>query len=196
METPSWRYILGGTAGVALLGAIGYFGQARIRTDSDPQKFASVASKAAKKPAKSGSKSPESKLPIDSQLGNPVSAPPPDVKVMVDITGEIVKPGVYEVKEGMRVEELVKLAGGLKPNADRNKVNFAQKLKDEAKIVVPAKTIPRASVSSTRVKKEVSATRRARKQPDSEPESTSEPGSRRPKGFGPDPTPYPGHEKS
>ena len=41
METPSWRQIVGGTAGAALLGAIGYFGQAHLHTDTTPHKFAS-----------------------------------------------------------------------------------------------------------------------------------------------------------
>ncbi len=57
-------------------------------------------------------------------------------KFKVDISGEIVKPGVYEVAEGQRVEDLIKLAGGLKSGADRVSINLAQKLKDEQKIVI------------------------------------------------------------
>jgi competence protein ComEA len=51
----------------------------------------------------------------------------------------VIKPGVYEIAEGLRVEDLIKLAGGLKPSADRAGINLALKLKDELKIVVPRK---------------------------------------------------------
>lgn len=142
METPNWRQILGGTAGVALLGAVGYFGQARVRTDSSPQKFVSSQTKAAKtspdsKPAPANK--PESNSgPEESDF----NMPPPAKVIKVDITGEIMKPGVYELAEGLRVEDLIKLAGGLKGNADRNGINFAMKLNDEAKIVVPSKAGP------------------------------------------------------
>ena len=136
MDTPSWRHIVGGTAGVALLGAVGYFGQARIRTDKTPQKFVSKGSKKSNPTTGRStliySPDRDQKLPLLVK------------KIKVDIVGEIVKPGVYELTEGQRIEDLIKLAGGLKKSADRASVNFALKLKDEQKVVVPAKPIPGA----------------------------------------------------
>jgi competence protein ComEA len=140
METPSWRQILGGTAGVALLGTIGYFGQAKIRTDSSPQKFSSAASKSKKNVANqdAGIANNAPTLPEGD-----FNMPPVAKKIKVDVSGEIAKPGVYELTEGERVEDLIKLAGGLKKDADRAGINLALKLKDEAKVVVPSKLSPK-----------------------------------------------------
>ncbi len=139
MDTPNWRQIIGGTAGVALLGAVGYFGQARIRTDSSPQKFVSGTTKGTKKEVSPKSSTSSNNAPkAETQAGDfdpPVTAK----RIKVDITGEVTKPGVYELSEGQRVEDLIKLAGGLKKSADQDHVNQAQKLKDEQKVVVPAK---------------------------------------------------------
>ncbi len=136
MDSPNWRQILGGAAGVALLGSIGYFGQARIRTGASPQKPSKNQTNSEKK-SKAPEVVPETKPDRETESA-PVEEKTPVNLIKVDITGEIAKPGVYEIAKGLRVEELVKIAGGLKPTADRNKVNYALKLKDEAKIVVPA----------------------------------------------------------
>lgn len=61
---------------------------------------------------------------------------------LVHISGEIKNPGVYEFKEDMRLAEIIELAGGLTENADKQfvseKLNLAQKLKDEQKIYIPS----------------------------------------------------------
>ena len=56
--------------------------------------------------------------------------------IIVHIEGEILSPGVYELNEGARVNDLVEMAGGLTPEADR-RINLAQKLQDEAFVYVP-----------------------------------------------------------
>jgi competence protein ComEA len=61
------------------------------------------------------------------------------ITVFVDIKGEVLIPGVYEVNESSRIQDLIKLAGGYTANADRNGINLAQKVKDEMVIYVPAK---------------------------------------------------------
>ncbi|MEI8283288.1 MAG: ComEA family DNA-binding protein [Armatimonadota bacterium] len=135
MESPSWRQILGGTAGVALLGTIGYFGQARIHTGATPpattHSFKSRPSKLVNDPA-----TKESNAPVTFKSSSDFNMPATPKKFKVDISGEIAKPGVYEVAEGQRVEDLIKLAGGFKKDADRVGINLAQKLKDEQKIVI------------------------------------------------------------
>ena len=138
MDTPNWRQIIGGTAGIALLGAIGYFGQARVRTDSSPKTFVSKSVKSSKKPIQSDTPVATSSPTSEGDFNMPA----PAKQIKVDISGEVTKPGIYELTEGQRVEDLIKLAGGLKKDADRLNINLALKLKDEQKIVVPAQRLP------------------------------------------------------
>jgi len=57
--------------------------------------------------------------------------------IVVHIEGQVASPGVYELNEGARVNDLIQLAGGLTEDANR-KLNLAQKLHDEAFIYVYA----------------------------------------------------------
>ena len=61
--------------------------------------------------------------------------------IRVEIAGEVQTPGVFEVSEGDRVEELLIKSGGLSASADRSWVeknlNRAQKLVDGQKIYIP-----------------------------------------------------------
>ncbi len=56
--------------------------------------------------------------------------------VTVDIKGAIVSPGVYEVEEGKRVQDVINLANGLKENADVSLINLSKKVEDEMVIVI------------------------------------------------------------
>lgn len=47
--------------------------------------------------------------------------------------------GVYHLKAGSRVTDLVQMAGGLSPEADRNALNLAEKLSDASMIYVAKK---------------------------------------------------------
>ncbi|HLR34118.1 MAG TPA: helix-hairpin-helix domain-containing protein [Tissierellales bacterium] len=57
--------------------------------------------------------------------------------IMVHISGEVSKPGLVELKNGSRLIDAVNEAGGLKDNADLDKINLAKKLEDEEKIYIP-----------------------------------------------------------
>ncbi len=57
-----------------------------------------------------------------------------DTKIAVYITGQINKPGVYYIKEGSRLDDLVKEAGGLTNDANIDNINLAKKLSDGEKI--------------------------------------------------------------
>jgi competence protein ComEA len=71
-------------------------------------------------------------------------------QMKVYITGAIAKPGVYSLNEGSRVEDIIKIAGGLLANADTGNINLAETLKDGRKIVIPEKKeIPNTSVVPT-----------------------------------------------
>ncbi|WP_179194930.1 helix-hairpin-helix domain-containing protein [Bacillus sp. EAC] len=57
--------------------------------------------------------------------------------IVIDVKGAIKNPGVFEVINGNRVFDAIKLAGGFSEDADKNKVNLAAKLTDEMVIYVP-----------------------------------------------------------
>lgn len=61
--------------------------------------------------------------------------------IMVDIAGAVAKPGVYNLPSDSRVQDLILAAGGISPNADRQKVaqtlNLAAPLVDGAKLYIP-----------------------------------------------------------
>lgn len=64
-------------------------------------------------------------------------------RIIVEISGEVLNPGVYELAPGSRVNDLLIAGGGLSAKADREwvgkNVNLAQKLVDGVKIYIPRK---------------------------------------------------------
>lgn len=52
-------------------------------------------------------------------------------KVKVDIKGAIKKPGVYELDSNSIINDVIKLAGGLKTNASTKYLNLSKKILDE-----------------------------------------------------------------
>ena len=62
-----------------------------------------------------------------------------DSNIKVDIKGAVKSPGVYEIKNGSRVNDLIKLAGGGTKDADLNATNLSKKLKDEDCVVISKK---------------------------------------------------------
>ncbi len=67
----------------------------------------------------------------------------PSSKIYVDLSGAVEKPDVYEVSEGARLIDVLKLANGLSANADRSffyrNFNLAQQVFDGQKIYIPSK---------------------------------------------------------
>ncbi len=59
-----------------------------------------------------------------------------DIYYQVDIKGEVINPGIYTVKEGSRVIDVIRLAGDLTDNADTSVLNLSKKVKDEMVIIV------------------------------------------------------------
>ncbi len=59
--------------------------------------------------------------------------------IVCEIDGAVVSPGVYELPEDARVNDLVEAAGGLAENASTLPLNRAERLADGVKIVVPKK---------------------------------------------------------
>jgi len=62
-------------------------------------------------------------------------------KVVIDVGGEVIRPGVYELDEGGRINDALVTAGGLGAGADRDWVeknlNKAERLIDGQKIYIP-----------------------------------------------------------
>ncbi|MDD7306338.1 MAG: helix-hairpin-helix domain-containing protein [Peptoniphilaceae bacterium] len=55
----------------------------------------------------------------------------------VHISGEVNKAGVYEIKDGDRLEDLVNMAGGLTQNANIDSINLSMVLEDQMRIIIP-----------------------------------------------------------
>ena len=77
-----------------------------------------------------GSEKPKVEIIDDSDLNV--------TEILVEIVGEVASPGVYSLKAGSRVEDILILSGGLTSEADldyvEKKVNRASRLSDGQKI--------------------------------------------------------------
>lgn len=60
-----------------------------------------------------------------------------DGVIIVDVKGEVHKPGVYEIDSNARINDVIILAGGFLEEANETTVNLAQKVQDEMTIIVP-----------------------------------------------------------
>lgn len=60
------------------------------------------------------------------------------VPVLIHITGEIVNPGVYDMKDGQRISDVIEAAGGLTEKADTKEINLASTIHDGQKIFIPS----------------------------------------------------------
>ena len=56
--------------------------------------------------------------------------------IKVDIKGAVKNPGVYEIRIGSRITDLIKLAGGTTLDADLDATNLSSKLNDENCVVI------------------------------------------------------------
>lgn len=62
-----------------------------------------------------------------------------NAEVVCDISGAVKHQGVYRLKNGARLEDLIKKAGGLTKDAQLQAINRSQLLKDQDKIYIPGK---------------------------------------------------------
>lgn len=79
-------------------------------------------------------------------------------KNYVHVCGEVVVPGVYEVEEGSRVWDVIKIAGGMTEHAAPDYINLAQILVDGEKVVVPSSDEVEGFPESETAKGQVSGT--------------------------------------
>lgn len=71
------------------------------------------------------------------QVGVEVFIPPP-AAVTFQISGEVVRPGVYSLEGDPRIDDAINIAGGLTPDAAADRINLALHVRDGAKVVVPS----------------------------------------------------------
>ena len=87
-------------------------------------------------------------------------------KLVADVAGAVIKPGVYELKAGARINEALIAAGGLGEVADREWVeknlNLAAKVTDGQKIYIPSreesntnKDSPRSTLQGLSLKEKI-----------------------------------------
>ena len=54
----------------------------------------------------------------------------------VDIKGQVINPGIYELKTSSRVIDVINMAGGLTEEADTSVINLSKKITDEMVIII------------------------------------------------------------
>ena len=88
------------------------------------------------KPVTIAAGAPQQAPPAGGALASVVASPtgPP---IIVDVTGWVHEPGVYEFAQGDRVIDAVDRAGGAKNGADLSVLNLAAPLTDGTQVVVP-----------------------------------------------------------
>jgi competence protein ComEA len=125
---------------VALLVGVGLW---YTRSLPRPIDVATSAGTAPAPPAASGSFAP---APATSSLSPSAS---PSAVLIVDVTGAVRRPGVFEFEPGDRVIDAVERAGGARDNADLTLLNLAAPLTDGQQILVPKKGATTAPVPGT-----------------------------------------------
>lgn len=69
--------------------------------------------------------------------------------IFVDVGGEVLFPGLYELPEESRINDAINIAGGVTDKADLESVNLAYILSDEMKIVIPKKEIKKVNTTKS-----------------------------------------------
>jgi len=64
--------------------------------------------------------------------GKPIALEPSPTKVPIEVhvIGQVVRPGIYSLPEGSRVQDAIDAAGGLLSDTNTNDINLAAKLED------------------------------------------------------------------
>lgn len=88
---------------------------------------------------KLNNKSSYSDLVVEDDNNGILEIEEENISYYVDIKGEVVKPGVYEVNSNSRIIDVINKAGGLTKNADTSLINLSKKVIDEMNIKIYSK---------------------------------------------------------
>ncbi|PTL56263.1 ComEA family DNA-binding protein [Paraconexibacter algicola] len=116
---------------VLVVAAVALLGARALR----PQVLPDPAAPAA--PATAGGRDPSDSAETSS--AEPAVRTPAGRRVVVHVAGAVRRPGVYRLREGDRVGDAVRRAGGGRGGADLDQVNLAAKVTDGQQVLVPAR---------------------------------------------------------
>jgi competence protein ComEA len=102
------------------------FMQGQARGSAAPASAASAPASGSGSPSGSGSASGSVRL-----------EPRRATSALVHVAGAVRSPGVYRLRDGQRVQDAVRRAGGPRAGADINAINLAAKVADGQQVVVP-----------------------------------------------------------
>jgi len=90
-------------------------------------------------------------LPAPTQT--PLSSPSPSATptpIKVQITGQVVSAGIYDIDKNSRLEDLIQKAGGLTISADESRINLAALLRDGDYFYIPSfdESIPETAANA------------------------------------------------
>src|SRR4051794_13022891 len=77
--------------------------------------------------------------PLPPPPGPGTGAAGPSARVVVDVVGEVRRPGLYRLADGSRIADAVARAGGATRKAELAQVNLAAPLADGEQVLVPAR---------------------------------------------------------
>jgi competence protein ComEA len=81
--------------------------------------------------------------PATSTASGALSSPAAEARIVVDVEGAVMEPGLYRLASGSRVGDAIAAAGGYSTQVDAaatsQSINLAEKLADGAKIRIPAR---------------------------------------------------------
>ncbi|MCI9059490.1 MAG: hypothetical protein HFH52_06910 [Lachnospiraceae bacterium] len=121
-----------------LAGGCGSPGPENILLEESMQNDGAVTGNASRENPSPGKNSSETS---SAQAKKPTEGQVPEQEehaLYVQVSGAVKSPGVYRLAEGSRIFQAVELAGGLLEQAEADKINQAECLKDGQMIYIPA----------------------------------------------------------
>jgi competence protein ComEA len=82
-------------------------------------------------------------------LLEPVAEAPARTLLVVHVVGEVRRPGLYRLREGARIADAVRRAGGARRGADLAALNLAAPLVDGVQVLVPSRAPSGAGATPT-----------------------------------------------
>lgn len=82
------------------------------------------------------------RIVVQQPAVRPTASPPIPSQIVVQLSGEVIAPGVYRLPVGARIDDALRAAGGATVYGDIRRLNLAARLADGQQIVVPKRVDP------------------------------------------------------